>query len=162
MSDTMMQKRATLHSVFDFRLPDLKSLACSHKYLFFVHLSEDKSDCLTLFLSHYSLCFVFAKCQNIAVSLLQGYITLNALEKKMTNEKRERDLDGAGEKKKKEKRKKEKEWPCIIQLANFVKPTASRLIQLYSQQTCSNAITVSLHCLWKAELVWKALHERQF
>lgn len=81
MSDMVMQTRTTLHSVLNFRPPDLKILAYSHEYSFFVHLSEDKSDCLTLFLSHYSLCFVFAKCQNIAVSLFQGYITLSALEK---------------------------------------------------------------------------------
>lgn len=77
-----MQTRATLHSALNFRPSDLKSLACSHEYSFFVHLSKDKSDCLTLVLSHYSLCFVFAKCQNIAVLLLQGYITLSALKKK--------------------------------------------------------------------------------
>lgn len=114
MSGMVMQSRTTLHSVLNFRPPDLKSLAYNNEYSFFVHLSEDKSDCLTLFLSHYSLCFVFAKCQNIAVSLLQGYITLSALEKKkLANDiilwKRERDLDGAGEKKKKEKKRKEKE-----------------------------------------------------
>lgn len=82
MSDMVMQTRATLHSALNFRPSDLKSLACSHEYSFFVHLSKDKSDCLTLVLSHYSLCFVFAKCQNIAVLLLQGYITLSALKKK--------------------------------------------------------------------------------
>jgi len=83
MINMVMQTRTTLHSVLNLRPPDLKTLAYSHEYSFFVHLLEDKSDCLTLVLSHYSLCFVFAKCQNIAVSLLQGSITLSALEKKI-------------------------------------------------------------------------------
>lgn len=87
-----------------------KSLACSHKYAFFVHLSEDKSDCPTLILSHYSLCFVFAKCQNTAVSLLKGYIMLSALEKNIGNwynslEKRKKFGRCWG---KKEKKRKEK------------------------------------------------------
>lgn len=80
----VMQTRPTLHSVLNFRPPDLKILACNCKYTFFVHLSEDNSDCLTLILSHYSLCFVFAECQNTAVSLLRGYIMLSALEKNIS------------------------------------------------------------------------------
>lgn len=160
MSDMVMQTRATLHSALNFRPSDLKSLACSHEYSFFVHLSKDKSDCLTLVLSHYSLCFVFAKCQNIAVLLLQGYITLSALKKKKkskwynTLEKRKR----FGWCWKKKKRVTLHHTTGKFRQAN----SQPELIWLYSQQTCSDAIMVSLHCLWKAELVWKALHERQF
>lgn len=82
MFDTVMQIRIILYLVLNFRSTELKHLAYSHEYSFFVHLSEDKTVYFTLFLSHYSLCFIVAKCQNIAVSLLQGYITLSALEKK--------------------------------------------------------------------------------
>lgn len=164
ISDIVMQIRTILHLVLNFRPTKLKSLAYSHEYSFFVHLSEDKTVSLTLFLSHYSPCFVFARCQNIAVSLLQGYITLSALEKKTEqkptkkptkNPKNWQIILYSGKEKEiwmmlgknKKKKEREKEEPCITELANFANPTASRLIQLYSQQTCSSAITVSLHCL---------------
>lgn len=109
----VMKTRSILHSVLNFRSPDLKTLAYSHKYTFFVHLSEDKSDCLTLILSHYSLCFFFAKCQNTAVSLLKGYIMLSALEKNIgkcynTLEKRKK-FGRCWEEKQKKKKKKVKE-----------------------------------------------------
>lgn len=121
------------------------------------------------------MCFVFAKCQNIDVFLLQGYVTLNALKKTKigkwhnTLEKRKRfgwcwgKRKGKKKKTRKKKRKKKERMTLHHTAGKFCYANSQpEVIQLYCRQTCSNAITVSLTVFMRSwasleTITWKTI-----